>query len=140
MIIQTHSSVTEEKDVKNFRLHLDSDKNTIKIEYFDLVQCRTLFKSLEELIDLGMMERVSLTLDFNNISKLLVSYRQMINFRIGLNALPSKKIHRITIINNSRNLLISTICSCTKIVEDYVAMKADSRCFEVNSAYEVYQS
>lgn len=126
--------------MNNFKIHLNSDKNTINIKYFDFVQCRTLFKSLEELIDISMMERVSLVLDFNDISKLLVSYRQMINFRIGLNALPSNKIHKITIINNSQNLLISTICSCAKIVEDYVAMKADVRCFEVNNAYDVYQS
>ncbi|MEJ2058124.1 MAG: hypothetical protein P8X39_09840, partial [Desulfofustis sp.] len=89
-------------------------------------------KSLERLTDIGMLERVNVVLDFSEIKTLLVSYRQIINFRAGLHALPPKKIRRIAVINHSNDTLIDKICSSTGTVEGHV-LNADLQCFQGNS-------
>lgn len=124
--------------MNNYSIQLNSDKNTITIKYYDLIDNRTLFKSLEQLIDIGMLDRVTVVLDFNEVKTLLVSYRQIINFRVGLSVLPAKKIHKIAVLNHCNNTVIDTICSSTNIVEDYV-MKADVQCFKGNNGDYLYQ-
>lgn len=51
----------------SFKIQLDNEKNKITVKYSGLVQYRTLLKSLEELLDICMVERVHAIFDFSEV-------------------------------------------------------------------------
>lgn len=123
----------------NFKMQLNSEKNRITVKYSGQVHYRTLLKILEELLDISMMERVHVILDFSEVQTMLLGYRQIINFRLGLSTLlPKKTVSKIAVINPPKTSLINTICSSVPLIENDIA-KHDLRCFGIDRKVEAYQ-
>lgn len=130
---------TIEVGMESYRIQFLSEENTILIEYHGDVYYRTLLKSLDDLLRISMMNQVHLILDFREITNLYVGYRQLMNFRTGLNVLlPKKAVKKMAIINPARIPMGGAFCSTNKVVERNV-QKCDMRCFEADSTSDVYR-
>ncbi len=125
--------------MSSYDILFDSENVTITIKYVQSVSYRTLLKSLNELYNISMLDRVGLILDFSELQTLRVGYQQIINFRQGLKTLLLRnKVNRIAIINPAELSLLDVVCSTAQNVEnDFLSYPCS--CFTVENTAEAYQ-
>lgn len=123
----------------NFKIHLDAKKNIITINYYDTANYRTLLKSLEDLSTQYIPRDVRIVFDFSEVQSMLISYRQISNFRQGLTSIfPHRTVSKIAIINAPHDSWGGMICSSQPIVNNDFC-EFDMRCYGQHQKTEAFQ-
>lgn len=125
--------------MRNYQILFLSDANRITIAYCGKVYYRTLLQSLEDLLSITLLSRVQIILDFRETTDLIVSYRQIMNFHLALNALFSKKtIRKMAIINTQNATIHNNFCSPNQLLERDM-LKYDMRAFNAEETVDAFK-